>query len=78
MMPRPLQIEYEHALYHVLNRSHAGSLIFPEPKYYQSFLDIHGEASSRSDCLIHAYCTPGNQYKLLIETPKANLGRAMR
>jgi REP element-mobilizing transposase RayT len=78
MMPRPLRIEYEYALYHVLNRSHAGSLIFSEPKDYQSFLDILGEASSRFNCLIHAYCLLGNQYQLLIETPKANLSRAMR
>ena len=78
IMPRPLRVEFEHACYHVLNRAVVGTSIFPEDAFYQSFLNILGDASSRFDCLIHAYCLLGNQYHLLIETPKANLSRAMR
>jgi REP element-mobilizing transposase RayT len=77
-MPRPLRVEYEHAFYHVLNRAYAGCSIFPEDKYYQSFLEILGEACARFDCLIHAYCLMNCQFHLIIETPKANLSRIMR
>ena len=77
-MPRPLRIEYEYAFYHVMNRAGAGSSIFPEDVRYQSFLDILGEACSRFGCLVHTYCLQSNQYHLLIETPNANLSRAMR
>ena len=77
-MPRPLRIEYDYAVYHVMNRGRARQFIFHNKEYYQIFLTTLGEAAERFDCIIHAYCLMGNHYHLLIETPRANLGRIMR
>ncbi len=42
------------------------------------FLNTAGEAAKQFDIEIHAYCLMSNHYHLLIKTPRANLGRAMR
>ncbi len=77
-MPRPLRIEYEHAFYHVMNRGKGRQFIFHNQDYYLAFLATLGEVHNRFGCVIHAYCLMGNHYHLLVETPKANLGRIMR
>ena len=77
-MPRPLRIEYENAYYHVMNRGAGRRRIFYGEEYYQAFLDTVEEAHSRFGLEILAYCLMGNHYHLLVKTPLANLGRAMR
>ena len=77
-MPRPQRIEYENALYHVMNRGRARQTIFHDEHYYQAFLDTLEEVHGRFGCIIHAYCLMGNHYHLLVETPNANLSRIMR
>ncbi len=77
-MPRPTRIEYENAVYHVMNRGRGGRTIFHGENYYRAFLHTLAEAHRRFDALIHAYCLVGNHYHLLIQTPRANLGRIMR
>ena len=77
-MPRPQRIEYENAFYHVMNRGRARQTIFRDIRFYKAFLATLEEAHQRYQCLIHAYCLMGNHYHLLIETPRANLGRIMR
>ena len=77
-MPRPTRIEYKGAFYHVMNRGRARQTIFHDSRYYESFLDTLKESCERFDALFHAYCLMGNHYHLLLETPKANLGRIMR
>ena len=76
-MPRPLRIEYENAYYHVMNRG-AGRRIFYGEEYYQAFLATLEEAHARFGLEVLAYCLMGNHYHLLVKTPLANLGRAMR
>ena len=44
-MARPLRIEYNGALCHVLSRGNAGEHIFKDPKDRLTFLDIMGNAS---------------------------------
>ena len=77
-MPRAPRIEYENAIYHVMNRGRGKQIIFHNFDYYFKFLDTLDEAASRFGCVIHAYCLMGNHYHLLIETPLANLSRVMR
>ncbi len=77
-MPRPDRIQYQHALYHVTNRGHGRQKIFHSVGYYEDFLATLQESYTRFDAVIHAYCLMGNQYHLLIETPRANLDRIMR
>ena len=77
-MPRPVRIQYEDGLYHVMNRGRARQKIFHGPAYYSTFLQTLEEAHNRFDAQIHAYCLMGNHYHLLMGAPRANLDRIMR
>ena len=52
--------------------------IFPHDECYRAFLETLEEVYTWFDALMHAYCLMRNQYQLLMETPRANLGRIMR
>ena len=77
-MPRPQRLEYENAVYHVMNRGKDRQTIFHGEVYFHAFLDTLAEVHRRFNCIVHAYCLMGNHYHLLIETPDANLSRIMR
>jgi len=77
-MTRPLRIEYENAYYHVMNRGRSYEDIFHSEEYYKAFLSTLDEAHRRFGLQILSYCLMPNHYRLLVKTPKANLGRAMR
>lgn len=77
-MPRPIRIEYEDAYYHVMNRGRARQTIFHNTEYFELFLKGLAEAHDRFGIQILCYCLMSNHYHLLVKTPEANLGRAMR
>jgi len=77
-MPRPIRIEYEDACYHVMNHGRARQKIFHNEHYFKTFLVGLSEAHQRFGLQIMCYCLMGNHYHLLVKTPEANLGRAMR
>lgn len=77
-MPRPPRIQYENALYHVMNRGRARNNIFLNEDHYKIFLEVLKESVERFGCIIHAYCLMPNHYHLLIQTPIPNLTRVMR
>jgi len=77
-MPRPLRIEYENAYYHVMNRGAGRRRIFHDTQYFEAFITTLAEAHARFRIEILCYCLMGNHYHLLVKTPQANLGRAMR
>jgi REP element-mobilizing transposase RayT len=77
-MSRPLRIQYPDAWYHVMNRGRRGEKIFANKKDYLSFIDILEELTEVFNINISAYCLMSNHYHLLVQTPDANLSRAMR
>lgn len=77
-MPRVERIEYENAIYHVMNRGRGRQTIFHGEDYYKAFEQTLSEAHQRFGLVIHAYCLMGNHYHLLLQTPRANLARIMR
>ncbi len=77
-MPRPMRIEYKDAYYHVMNRGRARQKIFHGDNYFEAFLASLSEAHQRFGIQIMCYCLMDNHYHLLVKTPEANLGRAMR
>ena len=77
-MARPLRIEYEHAWYHVMNRGAGGRCIFPNDALRKKFLKLLCDLHEMYAVCCHAYCLMGNHYHLLVQTRRANLGRAMR
>ena len=77
-MSRPQRIEYENAFYHVMNRGAGRRDIYHSEQDYYMFLELLSDANRRFGIEIHCYCLMSNHYHLLIKTPNANLGRAMR
>lgn len=77
-MSRPLRIEYAGAWYHVMNRGRRGENIFFEESDHELFLTLLRETSEMFDLRVSAYCLMPNHYHLLVQTPSANLSRAMR
>ena len=77
-MTRPLRVEYPEALYHVISRGNARQNIYLDDKDRQKFLDWVADIVQIHNVIIHAYCLMNNHYHLLIETPDANLSKAMR
>ena len=77
-MARPLRIEYPGAWYHVMNRVAGRGVAFKEHWTANLFLELLQDLDQRFDVECHAYCLMGNHYHLLLHTPEANLGRAMR
>ncbi len=77
-MARPLRIEFAGAWYHVKNRGLTNQSIFVADRSRHVFLDLVREISYVFKTEVHAYCLLDDSYHLLIRTPKANLGHAMR
>jgi REP element-mobilizing transposase RayT len=77
-MPRKARVEYEGAIYHVMDRGNRLEDIYRDDKDREIYLKTLGEVCGRCGWLVHAYVLMGNHYHLLIETPEANLSRGMR
>jgi len=77
-MARPLRIEFEGALYHVISRGDRREDIVDDDEDRKRFLGILGDVVDRMGWLCHAYCLMDNHYHLVIETPNANLSPGMR
>lgn len=77
-MARPLRVEYPGAFYHVISRGNAGDDIFKSVRDREKFYKYLQLASERFAIKIHAFCLMTNHYHLLVETPEANLSRAIQ
>jgi REP element-mobilizing transposase RayT len=77
-MPRKLRVEYEGAIYHVMNRGDRQEAIFKDDNDRDLFLETLGQCCAKTDWQVHAYCLMGNHFHLVIETPKANLVEGMK
>ena len=77
-MARPLRIEFEGALYHVMARGNARQDIFLDDADRQRFIDNLDRVAQRFDWTVWAWCLMGNHYHLLIETRQPTLAKGMR
>jgi REP element-mobilizing transposase RayT len=68
-MARPLRIEYEGAVYHVMSLGNAREKIHWDNGDRLKFLDVLSAVVSRFKWLVHAYCLMDNHYHLIVETP---------
>ena len=53
-MPRKLRVEYEGAIYHVMNRGDHREAIFLEDEDRQLFLETLGQACEKTGWQVHA------------------------
>src|SRR5687768_17351897 len=77
-MPRKPRIQYEGAIYHVMNRGDRREDIFKGDEDRELFLTTLGETCARTNWQVHAYCLMRNHFHLVIETPRANLVAGMK
>ena len=76
-MARPLRVEFPGALYHVTARGNERRAVFRDDEDRQILLATLEEASAEYGLRIHGFCLMPNHYHLLVETPRANLSRAI-
>ncbi len=76
-MPRKLRIEYEGAIYHVLNRGNYRRDVFETSGAAEAFVTVLTEATQRYGWRLHAYAVMRNHYHLAVETPQPNLTDGM-
>jgi len=77
-MARKLRLQYEGAIYHLINRGDRGEAIFRDDLDRRLFLKTLGEACEKTDWQVHAWCLMKNHFHLVLETPQANLVSGMK
>jgi len=77
-MARPLRIERPGGRYHVTARGNDRKAIFREDTDRFHFLKLLSDLGERFGVRVHAYVLMDNHFHLLLETPEANLSRAMQ
>ncbi len=77
-MARKLRIEYEGAVYHVINRGNYRADIFEQSGTRAAFLKCLDEACQKSGWIVHAWVIMRNHYHLALETPRSNLVPGMQ
>jgi REP element-mobilizing transposase RayT len=77
-MSRPLRIQYEGAVYHVINRGTARQATFLDQEDDRVFLNTLAAAHRQWGIEVFAYCLMRNHYHVCLSTPRGNLSRVMR
>jgi REP element-mobilizing transposase RayT len=77
-MLRKLRVEYEGAIYHVMNRGDRREPIVLDEQDRQLFLETLGQGCQKTGWEVPAYCLMSNHFHLVVETPRANLVSGMR
>jgi putative transposase len=72
-MARKLRIEFEGAIYHVLNRGNYRRDLFLSPGEAKSFVLALQEAAKTFGWRVQAYAVMRNHYHLALQTPQPNL-----
>ena len=76
-MARPIRVEFEGAIYHVMARGNERRAVFRDDNDRQRLLETLAEMVERFGVRVHAYCLMPNHYHLLVGTPRGNLSRAI-
>jgi len=77
-MARPLRVELAGGFYHVMNRGLERRAIFEDNADRLRWVTLLSELPNRFGVRVHAWVLMGNHYHLQIETPEANLSRAIQ
>ena len=77
-MARQLRIQYEGAIYHLMNRGDRREEIVRDNVDRNRFLETLGASCLKTGWQVHAYCLMNNHFHLVVETPRANLVEGMK
>jgi putative transposase len=75
---RQLRIQYEGAIYHLMNRGDRREEIFRDDVDRKRFLEALEGVCQKTGWQVHAYCLMSNHFHLVVETPRANLVEGMK
>lgn len=76
-MARKLRIQFEGAIYHVINRGNYRRDLFEAPRTIQAFERCLFETAERFAWRLHAFAPMRNHFHLALETPRTNLPEGM-
>jgi REP element-mobilizing transposase RayT len=77
-MARPLRVEYAGAIYHVTVRGNARQDIFRDDGDRRLLYARFAKCIPKYGVRIYLFCLMRNHFHLVVETPRANLGRFMQ
>ena len=77
-MTRPLRVDVADRWYHVTSRGIERQAIFANEAEHLHFLELLPEMSDRFRVPVHAHVELTNHYHLIVQTPDANLSRAIQ
>src|SRR5213080_5604908 len=77
-MARQLRIQYEGAIYHLMNRGDRREEIVRDNVDRNRFLETLGASCLKTGWQVHAYCLMNNHFHLVVETPQPNLAVGMK
>ncbi|GJQ47905.1 MAG: transposase [Candidatus Kuenenia stuttgartiensis] len=77
-MARQARIEFEGAFYHVMNLGNRREDIFLDTRDREKFYEMVGNIESRYGIIVYVFVLMSNHYHILLETPHANLSRAIQ
>ena len=77
-MARPLRIEYEGAIYHIMSRGNARQAIFLNDHDREKLLTDLEDTVVRCGWELFSYCLMPNHFHLFFRTPRPNLSRGMQ
>lgn len=77
-MARPLRIEFEGAVYHVMTRGNGGEAVFRDDEDRRELLSVLGKVCEGFGWRVLCYCLMDNHVHLVIATDRATLSRGMR
>lgn len=76
-MARKPRLEFEGAIYHVLNRGNYRKDLFSNTRTAEAFEKALFEACEKCRWVVHAYVVMSNHFHLAVETPESNLVAGM-
>lgn len=76
-MARKPRLEFEGAIYHIINRGNYRADVFGTKGAAEAFEKTLVEAAEKCRWIIHAYVVMSNHYHIAVETPEGNLVSGM-
>ncbi len=77
-MARPLRVDIADGWYHVTSRGIERRTIFGNYREHEHFLELLEEMVGRFRVVLHSHVELDNHYHLIVQTPDANLSRAIQ
>lgn len=77
-MARPLRIERPGGRYHITTRGNERKSIYRDDHDREHFVGLLAEVAERHRLKVHCFVLMDNHFHLLVETPEANLSKAMQ